>query len=316
MKFYEILSVRVAEIKAVTPLVKRFTLVSNAGDNLPGFSAGSHVMVHVPGKDRIYHNAYSLMSAPRTRDYYQIGVLRQEQSRGGSVYMHEQVNVGDLLQITPPVNLFPLDRLARKHILIAGGIGITPFLSYLNELAELQVPYELHYTYRTRAQAAFLEQLTLQLGSIMHTYESGRNRRIRPRSMLANQPLGTHMYVCGSVSFTNAVIEGARELGWPDSHVHYEQFAAPHPGTSFKVICAKTACEIDVPEDMSLLEALESAGIAIPNACRGGVCGQCETEILEGEAEHRDSYLSDESRDCKITPCVSRAKTGLLVLNL
>ena len=127
MKFGETLSVRVAEIEAITLLVKRFTLVSNAGENLPGFSAGSHVVVYVPGKDRIYRNAYSLISAPRTRDYYQIGVLRQEQSRGGSVYMHEQVKVGDLLQITPPVNLFPLERLARKHILIAGGIGITPF---------------------------------------------------------------------------------------------------------------------------------------------------------------------------------------------
>lgn len=316
MKFRETLSVRVAEIEVVTPLVKRFTLVSNAGDNLPGFSAGSHVVVHVPGKDRIYRNAYSLISSPRTGEYYQIGILCQKQSRGGSEYMHEQVKIGDLLQITPPANLFPLDRLARKHILIAGGIGITPFLSYLDELAELQVPYELHYTYRSRAKAAFLDQLTSQLGSILHTHESGRNQRIWTRSILTNQPLGTHMYVCGPVSFIDAMIEGARELGWPNSHVHYEQFAAQQPGAPFKVICAKTACKINVPEDMSLLEALESAGIAIPNLCRSGVCGQCETEILKGDAEHRDSCLSDESRGRKITPCVSRAKTELLVLDL
>lgn len=316
MRLKDILSVQVEEIVSVTPLVKRFTLASKTIANLPPFSAGSHIMVHVPGKNRVSHNAYSLLSSPKNRDHYQIGVLLQKNSRGGSAYMHEQVRVGDLLQISPPVNLFPIDRLARKHILIAGGIGITPFLSYISELAELQTPYELHYAYRDRNQAAFLEHLALQPSNNLHTYESGRNQRMQSQLILSKQPLGTHIYVCGSVNFTADVVECARQLGWPDSHIHYEQFAASRPGNPFKVICVKSSCEIDVPEDMSLLEALESAGIFVPNSCRGGACGQCETEILEGEAEHRDNYLSNDLRDSRIMPCVSRAKNGLLVLNL
>ncbi|MEJ2061269.1 MAG: PDR/VanB family oxidoreductase [Gammaproteobacteria bacterium] len=316
MKFPETLSVCVANIEEVTPLVKRFTLVPAEGGSLPGFSAGSHIMVHMPGEERTYRNAYSLMSAPNDRSCYQIGVRRQEESRGGSVYMHEKVKTGDLLRINPPANLFAIDRLSAKQILIAGGIGITPFMSYLKELPDLGVPFELHYAYRAQSHAAFRELIAAQLGGQLHTYDASRDEFIQPRVLLAAQPLGTHVYVCGPEGLIDAVVETARELGWPESHIHYEQFAAPQPGAPFKVSCAKQACEIDVPGDMSLLDALEAAGVDVPNMCRGGVCGQCETGLLEGEAEHRDNYLPDEARDRKIMPCVSRARSARLVLDL
>jgi ferredoxin-NADP reductase len=316
MKFPEILTVCVSNIEIVTPLIKRFTLIPADGDELPRFSAGSHIVVHMPGKDRTYRNAYSLISAPIDRSSYRIAVRRQEQSRGGSVYMHERVSIGDLLQIKPPANLFALDRLAAKQILIAGGIGITPFMSYLEELAGLPAPYELHYAYRARSHAAFCDKLAAQLGGRLHTYDAARDEFVQPRAVLAAQPLGTHVYVCGPEGLIKAVVETARALGWPDSHMHYEQFAAPQPGAPFKVSCAKHDREIDVPPDMSLLDALEAAGVAVPNLCRGGVCGQCETALLEGEAEHRDNYLSAEARDCKIMPCVSRARSARLVLDL
>lgn len=316
MKFPERLVVRVANVETVTPLIKRFTLTPAEGDELPGFSAGSHVVVHMPGEDRTYRNAYSLMGAPSDRRCYEIAVRRQEASRGGSVYMHEQVGVGDLLHINPPANLFALDRLAAKQILIAGGIGITPFMSYVDELADLPAPYELHYAYRAAGHAAFRDKLAAQLGGRLHTYDAARDQFVQPRKLLAAQPLGTHVYVCGPAALIEVVVESARELGWPDSHVHYEQFTAPQPGAPFKVSCAKKACEIDVPSDMSLLDALEAAGVTIPNLCRGGVCGQCETGLLEGEAEHRDDFLPAELRHCKIMPCVSRARSARLVLDL
>jgi ferredoxin-NADP reductase len=135
MKFPKTLAVRVADVQGVTPSIKAFALVSADGGELPRFSAGSHVTVHMPGKDRTYRNSYSLTGAPGDRSTYHIAVRRQEESRGGSIFMHDQVQIGDVLQITPPANLFTLDRLAARQILIAGGIGITPFMSYLQELA-------------------------------------------------------------------------------------------------------------------------------------------------------------------------------------
>lgn len=316
MKFPQTLTVRVTSVETVTPAIKRFTLSPAEGGELPGFSPGSHVTVHMLDDERTYRNAYSLLSPPSDRNAYQIAVRRQEQSRGGSVYMHERVGVGDLLQINPPANLFSLDRLAAKHILIAGGIGITPFMSYLKELAGQDMPYELHYAYRAREHAAFCDELAAQLGGLLYEYDAARDHFVQARVLLAAQPLGTHVYVCGPEGLIEAVTGAARELGWPDSHVHYEQFAAPQPGRPFKVSCAKTACEVDVPADMSLLDALEAAGVNIPSLCRGGVCGQCETELLEGEAEHRDTYLPDVHRDRRIMPCVSRANCERLILNL
>ena len=316
MKFPETLTVRVAHVETLTPLIKQFTLVAGVAQALPGFSAGSHVLVHLRDGDRIYRNAYSLLGSPYDRKTYRIAVRRQAQSRGGSVYMHEHVQTGDLLQINPPANLFPIDRLATRHILIAGGIGITPLMSHVAALAQQETPYELHYAYRAVEHAAFGAHLATALGQRLHTYDTSKSQRLRPSAVLAAQPLGTHVYVCGPQGLIDAVIDEAGQLGWPDSHVHYEQFAAPLPGKPFRVHCARQRREIDVPGDTSLLDALEAAGIAVPHMCRGGVCGQCETTLLEGEAEHRDSYLPEAARTTRIMPCVSRARDDRLVLDL
>jgi ferredoxin-NADP reductase len=316
MKFPKTLAVRVADVQGVTPSIKAFALVSADGGELPRFSAGSHVTVHMPGKDRTYRNSYSLTGAPGDRSTYHIAVRRQEESRGGSIFMHDQVQIGDVLQITPPANLFTLDRLAARQILIAGGIGITPFMSYLQELPDLGMPFELHYAYRSPDHGAFRDQLVEQLGDRLHSYDASSGQYVQPGMLLAEQPLGTHVYVCGPQGLIEATIEIARQLGWPDSHVHSEQFAASQPGAPFTVSCAKQGRDIDIPSDMSLLDALEEAGIEVPNLCRGGVCGQCETGLLAGEAEHRDSFLPPEARGEKIMPCVSRARSARLVLDL
>ena len=316
MNFPPTLPVRVARIDAVTPIIKCFTLVPVEEDSFPGFSAGSHIMVHMNTAERSYRNAYSLVGAPSDLSAYRIAVRRQKRSRGGSFYLHEQVRVGDRLRITPPANLFYLDRLAAKHVLIAGGIGITPFMSYIHELATLPAPYELHYAYRDLQHGAFRDALAMQLGKRLHEYDAAHGHRIQPRVLLATQPLGTHVYVCGPDGLIRTVVKTASTLGWPDSHVHYERFVAQQPGRPFTVNCVQTGREIEVPADVTLLEALEAAGIDVPSMCRAGVCGQCETELLQGEAEHRDTYLSDALRSHKIMPCVSRAHCERLVLNL
>lgn len=316
MSYQSTMTVRVTHVQQVTPLVKEFTFAPDNAQELPRFSAGSHVIVHMPTRGRTFRNAYSLISPPGDCSVYRIAVRRQEPSRGGSHYMHDSVQVGDLLQITPPANLFSIDRRARRQILIAGGIGITPFMSYLQEMPVLGVPYELHYAYRGIEHAAFRDQLARELGNLLHTYDASRDEYIQPRILLSAQPLGTHVYVCGPEGLISSVVESAHVLGWPDSHVHYEKFEAAKPGAPFKVSCARRGCEIDVPSDISLLEALEAAGIPVPNLCRGGVCGQCETVLLAGDPEHRDDYLASEARGSRIMPCVSRARSTHLVLDL
>jgi dimethylamine monooxygenase subunit B len=315
----ETISVKVEAVRQVTPLIRHFTLVRAAGD-LPAFSGGAHVVVVMRGADRVYRNPYSLMSSPDQLGHYEISVRRMEPSRGGSHFMHAQVPPGATLEITHPVNLFPLDKIARKHLLIAGGIGITPFLAQLVELRRGPVPYELHYAARSPEHCAFAERARASQPERVHLYHSSAGARIDIEGLLSRQPLGTHVYVCGPEVLIEAVIARARANGWPDSHVHWERFSAPPTGEAFDAHLSRSGLNVHVPPDRSLLESLEAAGVEVPYLCRGGVCGFCRTAVLEvnGELVHNDHFLSPEERAsaAAIMPCVSRARSRKLVLDL
>jgi ferredoxin-NADP reductase len=314
------LEVVVAAIEQVTPLIKHFTLRTADGTALPAFSGGSHVVVVMRGALRTHRNPYSLLSSPQQLDAYQIGVRRMEQSRGGSLFMHDKVQVGDRLEIAHPVNLFGLAKLARKHVLIAGGVGITPFLAQLEDLHDGAVPYELHYSVRSPEHAAFLSRLREREGDRAHLYYDSEDQSIAFADLLSDQPLGTHVYVCGPEGLINHVIATARGLGWPDSHIHWEQFSSPPVGEAFEAFLARAQLSVHVPPDQSLLESIEAAGVEVPYLCRGGVCGFCQTRVLEvdGELEHNDHFLSDAEKQSRrsIMPCVSRARCARLVLDL
>ena len=314
------LAVQVTGIEQVTPLIKHFTLASADGGPLPAFSGGSHIIVVMRGAARMHRNPYSLLSSPRQLDHYEIGVRRMEESRGGSHFLHDQVKVGSRLDIAHPVNLFGLDKIARKHVLIAGGIGITPFLAQLEDLHDGAVPYELHYSVRSPEHGAFLSLLSEREGDKVRAYFDSDSQAIDFNGLLSNQPLGTHVYVCGPAGLIERVVTTAKICGWPDSHVHWEQFSAPPVGDAFEVFLARTKLTVHVPPDQSLLESIEAAGVQVPYLCRGGVCGFCQTAILEldGELVHNDHFLSDAERAGKktIMPCVSRARCQRLVLDL
>lgn len=315
-----ILNVRVADIEQVTDFIKHFKLVQENGEPLPRFSGGSHVVVSMDINGRIHRNPYSLMGSPENTDSYHISVRRQEQSRGGSVFMHDNVKVGSKLQITYPVNLFAISKLAKKHILVAGGIGITPFMSQIADLNRLGQDYELHYAYRAPEHGAFVDRLTTMCGDKLHCYVDSQSQRMDFRQLLDNRPLGTHVYTCGPDPMVKALLLTAKEMGWPKSHVHSEQFSAPPIGESFIVELAQSKLEIEVPGDMSMLEAMEEAGAEPPFLCRGGACGRCELEVVscDGLIMHNDHYLSDSEKASgnKIMPCVSRARCQKLVVNL
>ncbi len=314
------LAVEVAAVEQVTPLIKHFKLASADGAPLPAFSGGSHIIVVMRGGARMHRNPYSLLSSPRELGHYEIGVRRMEESRGGSHFMHDQVRVGSRLEIAHPVNLFALDKIARKHVLIAGGVGITPFLAQLEDLHDGAVPYELHYSVRSPEHAAFLTRLREREGERVRMYYDNENQAVDFDGLLANQPLGTHVYVCGPAGLINKVIATAKACGWPDSHIHWEQFSAPPVGDAFEVFLSRSRLTVHVPHDQSLMESIEAAGVEVPYLCRGGVCGYCQTRVLEldGELVHNDHFLSDaeKAKGNTIMPCVSRARCKSLVLDL
>jgi ferredoxin-NADP reductase len=314
------LAVVVTSIEQVTPLIKHFTLAAIDGEPLPAFSGGSHIIVVMHAAWRTHRNPYSLLGSPRCLDTYEIAVRRMEESRGGSHYLHERIQPGSRLEIAHPVNLFALDKIARKHLLIAGGVGITPILAHLEDLSGGPIPYELHYAVRSPEHAAFVQRLRERAGDRLRMYYDSAGERPDLGKLLSNQPLGTHVYVCGPAGLIDAVAATARSLGWPESHVHWERFAAPPVGDAFEVYLARSQLSVRIPPDRSLMESIEAAGVEVPYLCRGGVCGFCQTRVLEldGELLHNDHFLSDEQkvRAASIMLCVSRARCKRLVLDL
>lgn len=169
------IDVRVAAIEQVTPLIKHFKFVKEDGAKLPPFSGGSHIVVALDAEGETYRNPYSLMGSPTETDAYHISVSRKENSRGGSAYMHENISVGMSLKITPPVNFFTLAKTAHKHILIAGGIGIAPFISQIEDLNRIGAEYEMHYAFRSYQQAAFVDDLQKSCGNKLHCYSDSED---------------------------------------------------------------------------------------------------------------------------------------------
>jgi ferredoxin-NADP reductase len=309
--------VEVVAIEQVAPMIKAFTLQPAEGQLTP-FSAGAHVVVEMGEGEQRYRNAYSLMSDPNDNRQYQIAVRLQEESRGGSIYMHEQVAVGDQLKISPPANLFAPEWRAKKHILFAGGVGITPFLSYVPVMQQRGAEFELHYMYRSQQTGAYSAELTEQLGDRCCCYDADQSSRCDIAVVMADQPLGTHFYICGPESLIEAVQATADELGIPAGAIHWEEFAGAKPGQPFTVELSRSGVELAVAANKSVLETLEAADIDIPNLCRAGVCGQCVCDVSEGEIEHRDAYLSDAEKQSgqRMMPCVSRAAGERLVLDI
>ncbi|WP_332607772.1 PDR/VanB family oxidoreductase [Achromobacter sp. ESBL13] len=311
---------RVTRIERVTPQVKRYTLEAMDGGALPPFTGGSHIIVQLRDGTRHYHNAYSLMSSPNALGSYQIGVRRETPSKGGSAFMHDKVAEGDAFHITAPNNLFALDKAARHHVLIAGGIGITPFMSQLHDLHRCAGSYELHYAFRADEHGAFRDELARLCGNGVRFYVDSKGQRLDLAGLLGGMESGAHAYVCGPGPLIDAVRGAAQAVGIESARVHVEQFAAPkQTGGAFTVVLAKSGKTVEVAAGESILNAIERDGsVPVECLCREGVCGTCETHILEGEAEHADQYLSNAEKAAQKTMliCVSSAKGSRLVLDL
>jgi dimethylamine monooxygenase subunit B len=315
------MNVRVAAVTQVAEKVKRFRLERIDGVPMPVFSGGAHVVVAMHDGELLRRNPYSLMSSPHDQSAYEISVLRVEQSRGGSTFMHDRLTQGDLLTISQPINLFPYDVRGRKHIFMAGGIGITPFMAMMDQMNCEGTNFELHYALRDRNHGAYWHELTERYGAHrVKIYVDSEKLFIPVDALLSNQALGTHLYVCGPSGMIDGVLGRATALGWPKQNLHSERFLAPPPGNVFKVNLKRSNRTITVGTHQSILEAVEAAGVDAPYLCRGGACGQCETSVLgcHGTIEHHDIFLEpdDKKSGNKIMICVSRLKGDEITLDL
>lgn len=314
------IAVRVSDIVEVTPLVKRFHFEALDGAPLPSFSGGAHIVIEMQDRNTVRRNAYSLMSPPAHTSDYTISVRRDETGRGGSRYLHDHLKVGSTLHISHPANLFALELRARKHLFVAGGIGITPFISMAEQLFHDHGSFELHYAVRSREHAAYASDLAARYGNRIHVYHSEQGERLPLQEVLAHQPLGTHLYVCGPDRMISWATGLADDLGWPRQSLHREYFVTPAVGEPYRVRLARSDIIVDVGSHQSMLEAIESAGVDAPYLCRGGVCGQCRTTVVQsdGQLMHHDHVLKDDEKAAgrSVMPCVSRFEGRLLTLDV
>ena len=315
----ELLTVKVAKRTQEAEGVISLELVDPNGNELPAFTAGSHIDFHLPKTGNI--RQYSLWNAPSETHRYCLGVLRDPQSRGGSLEIHGAVKVGDLIKISHPRNHFHLQETPANNILLAGGIGVTPLLSMAQHLQALGQTFELHYCTRSEGRTAFFDYIKNSIFSDkvrFHFDNAGDEQLLDIPSLVSSQPAGTNLYVCGPQGVMDAVINASSN--WDPSAIHREYFTVEEShenDNSFKVIINSSGQTIDIPEELSITEVLKQHCINIPVSCEQGVCGTCMTQVVEGEIEHHDYYLTDPEREAGdvIIACCSRAK-GTLVLDL
>jgi ferredoxin-NADP reductase len=293
------------------------TLADPEGAPLPAWTPGAHIdLILTPELTR----QYSLCGSPADAKRFTVGILNAPTSRGGSRFVHEHVAKGSVIRIRGPRNHFPLVASPR-YVFIAGGIGVTPMLPMIAEAEAAGAEWTLLYGGRTEESMAFVEQLraygdrvTLLPGNDVALMSAALDDRIG-----TPQP-DTLVYTCGPEGLLGAVEQ--RCAGWPAGALHLERFAAKAVegavDTEFEVELARTGITITVPADRSIFDAAQDHGVSVLGSCHEGICGTCETVVIDGEVDHRDSVLNDEEKASNETMmiCVSRCTSGRLTLDL
>jgi ferredoxin-NADP reductase len=295
----------------------RLTLRHADGDPMPPWRPGAHVdLVLRTGVVR----QYSLCGDPDDRSVLQVAVLRDPRGRGGSRFVHDELRPGDMIGIRGPRNNFPLE-VARRYLFIAGGIGITPIIPMIAEVDARGADWCLAYGGRSRSSMAFAHSLVEWYGERVMLRPQDETGPLDLDRLLGRPRAGTAVYCCGPEPLLAAVEQRCR--AWPPGTLHVERFgprtaAATGAATPFEVVLARSRRTVAVSPDTSILCAVEEAGVSVLSSCREGTCGTCETPVLDGVPDHRDSLLSAEERTAGDTMmiCVSRARSGRIVLDL
>lgn len=312
----------VTRIEVLAKDIRSFELVDPEGRDLPPFTAGAHLDFHLPdGQVR----QYSLCNDPAERHRYVIAVLREADGRGGSVVMHDSVREGDRRDIGGPRNNFPLaEQDAQRHLLLAGGIGVTPMMAMVVRLQAEGMNFLMHYCTKSPEHTAFLDRLAefVSDGRVRLHHDGGDPAKgLDIADALALPAPGTHLYICGPAGFMAAAKQASAH--WPKGTVHFEYFSVDEAVTGtgpapdgFEVRIASTGATFFVPAEKSIVQVLADNGIEVETSCESGLCGTCITRYLEGDIDHRDMVLDDDEQSEYLTVCCSRSKGALLVLDL
>lgn len=312
------LRLQVSEMTPVAEDVVAVTLSATDGSALSPWQPGAHIDLHLPDG---HVRQYSLCGSPHDRRSYTVAVLRAEPSRGGSAYIHSDLRTGDELPVAGPRNNFifcPADR----YLFVAGGIGITPILPMAEAATVAGAEWALLYGGRTRSSMAFTERLA-RAGGTVRLWPEDEHGLLDLEEWLARRDERTLVYCCGPEGLLRSV-EGLA-AGWPEGVLHLERFtpsAPPEevdgPGGAFDVVCARSGTTVEVRPGQSVLHALRDAGLDVESSCEEGVCGTCETKVLSGDPDHRDSILTpaERSSGTQMMICVSRAHSRSLVLDV
>jgi ferredoxin-NADP reductase len=306
------IEVRIKSITHEAQGIHSIELRPMPGHELAPFDAGAHIDLHLPNG---LIRSYSLVNSPQERLRYVIAVHRDPQSRGGSRYVHDELRVGHTIAIGAPRNNFRLEENAPHSVLIAGGIGITPLWCMIQRLEALGRSWELHYGARSRACAAFLDLLPKQDPRVHPSFGTP----LGLGAIVDGAAPGAHLYCCGPLAML-AAFEAA-SASRPTGEVHLEYFATrqrPAVDGAFTVVLAKSGRTFDVPRGKTILDAVLDAGIDAAYSCMEGVCGTCETPVLEGTPDHRDLVLSKQEKESNRTMmiCCSGSRGPRLVLDL
>lgn len=310
---------RVRSITYLARAINGYELIDPRGRDLPPFTAGAHVALRWGGES---WRDYSLWNDPAERRHYCIAVQCERAREGLSRHLHENARVGDLVEVTMPRNAFPLAEGAERHLLLAGGIGITPLYPMLAVLRRRRAEFELHYCTRAPEDTAFREELAiLAAQGRVHFHHDGGDpaRGLDIAALLRERRPGTHLYYCGPAGLMRAAAEAAAH--WPAGTVHCEDFAGPvidAPGEDrpFRVRLTRSGGDCEVGAGESIVEALRRCGVAVKTSCELGYCGACLTAYKAGAPDHRDQFLDAEGRRRFVMICCARAHSPVLELDL
>lgn len=312
---------RVRSITYLAEDVNGYELVDPNGHDLPRFAAGAHIGVRLG--ESVWRD-YSLWNDPAERRRYCIAVLREKLGEG-SRRLHDAVRVGDTVEVALPRNHFPLAEDAERHLLLAGGIGITPIMAMVAELKRRRAEFRLYYCTRSPERTAFRDELDLlaAMGKVVFHHDGGDPAKaLDVAGLLRDRQPGTHLYYCGPAGMMAAA--AAASAHWPAGTVHCEYFSGPgaapparlEDDRPFRVRLAGSGAEYEVPPGETILDVLRRHAVDTRSSCELGYCGACLTRFVEGEPDHRDPILGEVARQTHMLICCSRAKSDVLVLDL
>jgi phthalate 4,5-dioxygenase reductase subunit len=311
-------TLKVSRAERIAAGIHLFELRHPQGDELPEFTAGSHLTVRVPNSAL---RKYSLCNDPQERDRYVIAVKREATGRGGSVSMIDQTKSGDLLSVSARENTFELAERATSFIFIAGGIGITPIMAMIRHVKSSgRGRFKLYYCTRSAEETAFVEDLSLPefRGQVVIHHDGGDPARALDLWPVLEKPSRAHIYCCGPRPLMQVVRDMTGH--WSKSAIHFESFVDAGAGARpedrpFMVRLAKSGQTVEVPVGVSIMDALRSCGHEVPSSCESGTCGTCKTGLLAGEVDHRDLVLAEHEQASHIMVCVSRARSEEIVID-